>query len=73
MKPLAQPQDEYRRHDALLRYGMLDSNAEPAFDDLLQLATQICGAPVASSFRKSGKRYGSISSWTPNSAPGLPQ
>ncbi len=47
MKPSIQPQDEYRRHDALLRYGILDSQAEPAFDDLCQLATQICGAPMA--------------------------
>ncbi|MCS6293669.1 MAG: PAS domain S-box protein [Nitrospira sp.] len=42
-----QPQDEYRRHDALLRFGILDSEAEPAFDDLCQLAMQICGAPMA--------------------------
>ena len=47
MKPFMQPQDEYRRQDALLRYGILDSEAEPAFDDLCQLATQICGAPMA--------------------------
>ncbi|THJ20072.1 MAG: response regulator [Nitrospira sp. CG24D] len=47
MKPFMQPQDEYRRQDALLRYGILDSDAEPAFDDLCQLATQICGAPMA--------------------------
>ncbi len=47
MKPSVQPQDEYRRHDALLRYGILNSQAEPAFDDLCQLATQICGAPMA--------------------------
>ncbi len=47
MKPFIQPQDEYRRHDALLRYGILDSEAEQAFDDLVHLATQICGAPMA--------------------------
>lgn len=47
MKPLVPPQDEDRRHDALLRYGILDSDAEPAFDDLLQLAAQICEAPMA--------------------------
>ncbi len=42
-----QPQDEYRRQDALLRYGILDSDPEPAFDDLCHLAAQICGAPMA--------------------------
>ncbi|MCC6140804.1 MAG: PAS domain S-box protein [Nitrospira sp.] len=47
MHPSLQPQDEYRRQDALLRYGILDSGAEPAFDDLCQLAAQICGAPMA--------------------------
>lgn len=47
MKPFMQPQDEYRRHEALLRYCILDSATEPAFDDLVQLAAQICGAPMA--------------------------
>lgn len=47
MKSFMQPQNEYQRHDALLRYGILDSDAEPAFDDLCHLATQICGAPMA--------------------------
>ncbi|WP_181416744.1 PAS domain S-box protein [Nitrospira lenta] len=47
MKPILQPHDEYRRQDALLRYGILDSETEQAFDDLCQLATQICGAPMA--------------------------
>ncbi|KAF4516036.1 hypothetical protein B566_EDAN000273 [Ephemera danica] len=46
-KPFMQPQDEVQRHDALLRMGILDSNIEPAFDDLCQLAAQICGAPIA--------------------------
>ncbi|MEQ1792566.1 MAG: response regulator [Nitrospira sp.] len=46
-KPSTQPQDEYRRHEALLRACILDSDAEPAFDDLLHLAAQICGTPMA--------------------------
>ena len=47
MKPFSQQPDEYRRHDALLRYGILDTEAEQSFDDLVLLAAQICGTPMA--------------------------
>jgi len=42
-----QSHDEYLRQDARLRYGILDSEAEPAVDDPCQLGAQICGAPMA--------------------------
>ena len=32
---------------ALARYAILDTPAEPGFDDIVQLAAQICEAPVA--------------------------
>lgn len=47
MKPFTQQPDEYRRHEALLRYCILDSEAEQAFDDLVLLAAQTCGTPMA--------------------------
>lgn len=47
MKPFTQQPDEYRRHEALLRYCILDSEAEHAFDDLVLLAAQTCGTPMA--------------------------
>jgi two-component system, cell cycle sensor histidine kinase and response regulator CckA len=41
------PPDEERRIDALRQYDVLDTDAEPAFDDLARLAAHLCDAPVA--------------------------
>ena len=39
--------DEERRLATLGRYGVLDTPAEQAFDDLTRLAAQVLGAPIA--------------------------
>jgi anti-sigma regulatory factor (Ser/Thr protein kinase) len=39
--------DETARLAALRRYRILDSDPEPAFDDLTLLASHICGTPIA--------------------------
>jgi len=39
--------DEERRLAALRDYGVLDSVAEPVFDDIAFLASYICGTPIA--------------------------
>ncbi len=41
------PSDEDARLEALLRYRILDTAPETAFDDLTQLAAQICNVPIA--------------------------
>lgn len=41
------PQNEGARLEALRSYGVLDTPAEQAFDDLVRLAGQICDAPMA--------------------------
>ena len=41
------PGDEAQRLRALLRYAILDTVAEKAFDDLTLLASHICGTPIA--------------------------
>lgn len=41
------PGNEAQRLQALRRYHVLDTEAEEAFDDLCQLASQICDAPIA--------------------------
>ena len=47
MKPAPTPVDETVRLAALARYEILDTAPEREFDDLVQLAAQICGAPLA--------------------------
>lgn len=39
--------NEPERLQALLSYQVLDTDAEPAFDDLTRLASFICGTPIA--------------------------
>jgi GAF domain-containing protein len=41
------PQDEEARMRALLRLAILDTEAEQAFDDAVQLAAMICDTPTA--------------------------
>jgi hypothetical protein len=45
MRPI--PPNEARRLEALRRYRVLDSAAEPAFDDFVELAAAICGTPIS--------------------------
>jgi PAS domain S-box-containing protein len=41
------PSFEASRLAALLSYQVLDSDAEPAFDDITALAAELCGTPIA--------------------------
>lgn len=41
------PKDEKLRLEELLRYQILDTSEEKVFDDLTQLAAQICQTPIA--------------------------
>ena len=41
------PHNETKRLAALRRYRILDSAAEPDFDDFVRLASFICGTPIA--------------------------
>jgi signal transduction histidine kinase len=43
----AKPDNEDQRLEALRRYQIVDSVADPAFDDLTALASYICGTPIA--------------------------
>ncbi|HEY0704800.1 MAG TPA: diguanylate cyclase [Candidatus Acidoferrales bacterium] len=40
------PADESARLETLLGYELLDTAAEAAFDDLVKLASQVCGTPI---------------------------
>jgi diguanylate cyclase (GGDEF)-like protein len=40
------PADDAERLATLRRYGVLDTPAESSYDDLLRIATAICGAPM---------------------------
>jgi PAS domain S-box-containing protein len=39
--------DETRRLEALINYGLLDTPPEPAFDELTELAAEVCEAPIS--------------------------
>src|SRR4029453_8749717 len=41
------PPNEAERLAALQRYAILDTAPEEAFDDLVRLAAQVCGTPIA--------------------------
>ena len=41
------PPDEPQRLAALRRYELLDSASEPSYDEIVALAAQLCGAPIA--------------------------
>ncbi|TVQ90005.1 MAG: GAF domain-containing protein [Deltaproteobacteria bacterium] len=41
------PTNETARVQALRSYALLDTDPEPAFDDLAKIASQICDAPIA--------------------------
>jgi signal transduction histidine kinase len=47
MPPALRTIDERARLDALARYDILDTSPEEAFDDLVALAAELCGAPVS--------------------------
>jgi len=48
MKPAPTPQNEQQRLEALLCSGMLDPEADQAFDDLVHLAAHACDVTMAS-------------------------
>jgi PAS domain S-box-containing protein len=47
MKDTDSPDREARRLEALRRYEVLDTPRETAFDEIAQLAAEICGTPIA--------------------------
>src|SRR5213594_823907 len=47
VKIARRPENEGQRIVALRRYGILDTPAEAAFDELTSLAGTLCGTPIA--------------------------
>ena len=45
-RPAPFPANEAQRLEALDSYGILDTEAEKPFDDLVRLAAQLCGVPI---------------------------
>ena len=45
--PLALVSDEQERLEALRSYNIIDTDPEPVFNDLAQLAAYVCGTPMA--------------------------
>jgi signal transduction histidine kinase len=41
------PKNELQRLDVLRQYDILDTQAESAYDDIVQLAAHICGTPIS--------------------------
>ncbi len=46
-EPCIRPPNEKARLEALRSYAVLDTPPEPSFDDITQLAAQLCSTPVA--------------------------
>jgi GAF domain-containing protein len=47
MKPVALPDNETARLKALLDYNLLDTPPEEVYDDITQIASEICRTPIA--------------------------
>ena len=47
MKKAAVPPEEIKRVKDLIRYEILDTDSEKDFDELVQLASQLCKAPIS--------------------------
>ncbi|MGI9326389.1 MAG: SpoIIE family protein phosphatase [Pseudomonadales bacterium] len=47
MRVAALPKDEHARLYALSEYGVLDTLPEQSYDDVVAIAAQICGVPIA--------------------------
>src|ERR1700676_1491630 len=63
---------EAARLAALDRYAILDTDPEKSFDDLVELASHVCKAPIAMLCLVDGIRSGSNpkSGWTPRNRRG---
>lgn len=47
MKPRGSPLDEKGRFEAIRRYHIMDTEDEQEYDDVVELASQLCNAPIA--------------------------